>query len=167
MDLLQQRSAADGLEFIARHRASYNPFTTVFGGRDAAYVAYNDHRQAIVTKQLEPGLHVFSSAAELDLSSAKADRAHPRFAELKEQQSASSFSAIDLIDPLKAILADHSLRAGSDDPGDAICVHRESTGTVSASIAALSAPRARFETYFCPGPPCRNDFVAPVHLPVR
>jgi hypothetical protein len=167
MDLLRQRSAADGLRFVVEHRETYNPFTTVFADRDAAYVAFNDHRHEIVTKPLDAGLHAFSSAAELDLHSAKADLAHPRFAQLKEHPSANSSAAADLLDPLKSVLADHSLRPGSTDPGDALCVHRESTGTVSASVVALAAQAARFETYFCPGPPCRNDFTAPVHLAIR
>lgn len=167
MDLLHQRSAAAGMELIANHRETYNPFTTLFADRDAAYVAYNNHSREIITKRLDPGLHVFSSAAELDLNSAKADLAHPRFAQLKDGQIGRRPAAAELIDPLKAVLSDHSLRQGSNDPGDAICVHRESTGTVSASIVALSSPHARFETYFCPGPPCRNDFTAPVALSIR
>jgi len=68
---------------------------------------------------------------------------------------------------LRGVLADHTLRAGSNDPGDAICVHRETTGTVSSSVVALVAQRSRFETYFCPGPPCQNDFAGPVNLTIR
>ena len=85
MDLLQRRSVADSFEFIAEHREAYNPFTVIFADRNSAGVAYNNHEPRIVAKPLETGLHVFSSAAELDLNSAKADRAHPRFAQLKER----------------------------------------------------------------------------------
>jgi uncharacterized protein with NRDE domain len=167
MDLLQCRSVAAGREFIGAHRAAYNPFTLILADRQSAGVAYNNHEPRIITKRLEPGLHVFSSAAELDLNSAKADRAHPRFAQLKNNMMAGTAKPQGWLAPLRAVLADHSLRDGSQDPGDAICVHRETTGTVSSSVVALSAAHSRFETYFCPGPPCQNDFSGPVRLTIR
>ena len=167
MDLLQRRSFADAVEFIAGHQEVYNPFTVVFADRHSAGVAYNNHEPRIVAKPLEPGLHVFSSAAELDLNSAKADRAHPRFAQLKDSMAAGAVDAQDWLASLRAVLADHSLHDGSQDPSDAICVHREATGTVSSSVIALSAARARFESYFCAGPPCQKNFSGPVCLPIR
>jgi hypothetical protein len=130
-------------------------------------VAYNNHEPRIVARRLEPGLHVFSSAAELDLNSAKADRAHPRFAQLKDRIPVNATDPRDWLAEVRAVLADHSLRDGSDDSGDAICVHRETTGTVSSSVIVMSAVRSRFETYFCPGPPCQNSFTGPVSLAIR
>lgn len=167
MDMLQLRSLAEGFDFIAAHEAIYNPFTLIFADQKSAGVAYNNHEPRIVAKQLDPGLHVFSSAAELDLNSAKADRAHPRFAQLKDRMSVNAADAQDWLAELRVVLSDHTLHDGSDDPGDAICVHRETTGTVSSSIVALVAARARFETYFCPGPPCQNHFSGPVSLAIR
>ena len=167
MDLLQRRSVAEGCEFIDSHRAVYNPFTLIFADRHSAGVAFNNHEPIIITKRLDAGLHVFSSAAELDLNSAKADRAHPRFAQLKDFASLGATDLQDWIAPLRAVLADHSLQDGSQDPGDAICVHREATGTVSSSVVALTAARSSFETYFCPGPPCQNNFSGPVRLTIR
>jgi len=167
MDLLQRRSAAEGVQFIAGHSTAYNPFTVVFADRRSAWVAYNNHDGKIVSRQLEPGLHVFSSAAELDLKSAKADRAHPRFAQLKNRMPTACAEPESWLSDLGGVLADHTLREGSNDPGDAICVHRESTGTVSSSVVALAAARACFETFFCPGPPCQNKFLGPVSLAIR
>jgi uncharacterized protein with NRDE domain len=167
MDLLQRRSVADSFEFIAEHREAYNPFTVIFADRNSAGVAYNNHEPRIVAKPLEAGLDVLSSAAELDLNSAKADRAHPRFAQLKERMPLGGVGPQDSLAELRAVLADHSLHDGSQDPGDAICVHREATGTVSSSVVALTAPDSRFETYFCPGPPCQNQFSGPVTLAIR
>lgn len=167
MDMLQCWSVAEGFEFIAAHQAAYNPFTLMFADRQSAGVAYNNHEPRIVAKRLEPGLHVFSSAAELDLNSAKADRAHPRFAQLKECIATRAADPQHWLADVRAVLADHTLRDGSDDPGDAICVHREATGTVSSSVVALTAARPRFETYFCPGPPCQNYFSGPVTLTIR
>jgi len=167
MDLLQRRTVVEGFDFIAAHRQVYNPFTIVVADRQSAGVAYNNHEPRIIAKPLEAGLHVFSSAAELDLNSAKADRAHPRFAQLKERIPITAADPRDWLAELRAVLADHSLRDGSDDPGDAICVHREATGTVSSSVVALVAAPARFDTYFCPGPPCQNGFSGPVSLAIR
>ncbi len=167
MDLLQFRSVTDGVQFLAGHQVVYSPFTVVIADRQSAWVAYNHHEPRIVTKRLDTGLHVFSSAAELDLTSAKADRAHPRFVQLKACLPNDSADFASWLGALRGVLADHTLRAGSNDPGDAICVHRETTGTVSSSVVALVAQRSRFETYFCPGPPCQNDFAGPVNLTIR
>jgi len=167
MDMLRRRNVAEGFDFIAEHRAFYSPFTLIFADRISAGVAYNDHGLEIIAKRLDPGLHVFSSAAELDLNSAKADRAHPRFAQLKNDLTASPGGAGAWLTPLHALLADHTRREGSNDPGDAICVHRETTGTVSSSVIALSTTGACFESYFCPGPPCQNDFFGPVHFAIQ
>jgi uncharacterized protein with NRDE domain len=167
MDLLQKKSVAEGVGFIDGHRAVYNPFTVVFADHQSAWVAYNNHDSKIVIQRLDPGLHVFSSAAELDLNSAKADRAHPRFAQLKDRKPTARGEPESWLSELRGVLADHTLRDGSNDPGDAICVHRESTGTVSSSVVALAAARARFETFFCPGPPCQNKFIGPVSLAIR
>ena len=167
MDLLQRKSAAEGVQFIAGHSTAYNPFTVVFADRQSAWVAYNNHDSKIVSRRLEPGLHVFSSAAELDLNSAKADRAHPRFAHLKDRTLIGRAEPANWLSDLRAVLADHTLREGSIDPGDAICVHRETTGTVSSSVVALAAAHSRFDTFFCPGPPCQNSFTGPVSLAIR
>jgi len=167
MDLLQRRSVTEGFEFIAAHPAVYNPFTVVFADRQSAGVAYNNHEPRIVAQRLDPGLHVFSSAAELNLNSIKADRAHPRFAQLKERMAGDPSDVKNWIALLRAVLADHSLRDGSDDPGDAICVHRDTTGTVSSSIVALTDAGSNIESYFCPGPPCQNNFSGPVSLAIR
>ena len=167
MDLLQRKSVAEGVEFIDGHHAAYNPFTIVFADRQTAWVAYNNHDSKIISKPLDPGLHVFSSAAELDLNSAKADRAHPRFAQLKDRLPTGRAEPATWLSDLRAVLADHTLRDGSNDPGDAICVHRESTGTVSSSVVAMVAARSRFDTFFCPGPPCQNSFTGPLSLAIR
>jgi hypothetical protein len=82
MDILRLRSVDEGFAFITAHQAVYNPFTLVFADRHSAGVAHNNHA-AIFAKRLGAGVHVFSSAAELDLNSAKADRAHARFAHSK------------------------------------------------------------------------------------
>lgn len=165
MDLLRLNSASAAHKRIATDNHRYNPFTIVFADKLNAYVAYNDDA-AIIAQGLESGLHVFSSAAEVDLTSAKAERAHERFASVMSPIHAENSDTEQLLAPMQNVLSDHSLGDGSDNPGDAICVHRESTGTVSSSVIVLKAAQTRFETYFCPGPPCRNQFTAPLGLVV-
>ena len=167
LDLLKLESAAAGWEFIIAHTSLYNPFTVVIADKADAFVAYNNDGPQIIATRLEPGLQVFSSAAELDLSSAKADHAHERFALLKNRPLRNVSQPSAWLPELKDVLADHTLRDGSDDPGDAICVHRESSGTVSSSVIVYDQARSRFETFFCSGPPCQNQFGGPLTLDVR
>jgi uncharacterized protein with NRDE domain len=166
MELLHLRSAPAARQRIDADRYRYNPFTIVFADKQNAYVAYNDESK-IINQALQPGLHVFSSAAEFELHSAKAERAHERFASLMNPPSEQSKQPMEWLAPLQSILSDHSLSDGSDNPGDAICVHREASGTVSSSVIFLAQARGRFETFHCLGAPCRNSFDSEITLQVR
>ena len=157
MDLLIQNSATEAAEFLRNHRVRYNPFTVLFADRRAAYVAHNEN-QAILSEKLDAGLHVFSSAADFELHSSKARRAEALFAEVKNRVPVLGSDMPRSIRTLQAVLADHSLPTASTNPGDAICVHRQTSGTVSSSILFFSQSRSRFESYYCEGPPCRNVF---------
>jgi hypothetical protein len=165
MDLLMQNSAADATDFLRDHRLRYNPFTVLFADPRAAYVAHNED-QAIFSQKLDAGLHVFSSAADFELHSSKARRAETLFAGIKDRMPLLACDLPGSIRALQAVLADHSLPAASTNPGDAICVHRETSGTVSSSILFFSQSRSRFESYYCEGAPCRNVFGGPLGLDV-
>lgn len=165
MDLLARTSAADAHSFMCNHHSVYNPFTAVVADRREAYISYNAGEE-IVMQRLEPGLHVFSSAAEFDLHSAKADRAYSLFGQLAEKLRRMGSRDRAAITALHSVLGDHSLPAGSTDPGDAICVHRERSGTVSSSIVRFSSSDSRFEMFHCSGTPCRNSFGAAIQLEV-
>jgi uncharacterized protein with NRDE domain len=164
-DLLKCRSVADAESFLASHRRRYNPFTAVVADRRDALVVYNNG-PAIVREGLAPGLHVFSSAAEVDSRSAKANRAYSLFAKAGLGDRLRRRSGAEAIVALQPVLADHSSAVDSQDPGDAICVHREGSGTVSSSIVRLDVTESRFETIYCPGAPCRNFFGAALTLGV-
>ena len=165
-DLLTLKSASEGRDFTAAHDHPYNPFTVMFADRDAAFVTYNVGPK-LITRPLDRGLHVFSSAAEVDVHSGKADRAREKFASALANPSADHARPTDWIASLQPVLSDHSLDNGSEDPGDAICVHRDSSGTVSSSIIAYSLSESRFEMFHCTGPPCRNSFGDAAILEVR
>jgi len=166
MDLLARRSAAEAEFFICGHQASYNPFTALVADRHNAQVAYNVG-QRIMTQKLEPGLHVFSSAAEFDLHSAKADRAYRLFGEIGKDLRENDGGNTEAIAALRSVLGDHSLPDGSTDPGDAMCVHRDSSGTVSSSIVVFTPSKSRFQCFHCAGAPCRNFFGDAIELVIR
>jgi uncharacterized protein with NRDE domain len=166
VDILSFESARAASKFVRDHKFRYNPFTLLFADRHNGYVSYNDEER-IITQKIEKGLHVFSSAAEFEMHSAKADRAYALFARLSSRVRPTNGIASESIAALQAVLADHSLGADSDDPGDAICVHRETSGTVSSSIIYFSKSESRFHSLFCPGAPCRNSFGDALTLDVR
>jgi hypothetical protein len=116
---------------------------------------------------LQPGLHVFSSAVEFDLNSVKAERAHQRFAGLINPLSNNNKQPKEWLPALQDILSDHSVSDGSNNPGDAICVHRDASGTVSSSVIFLAQAQSQFETFHCLGAPCRNAFDSEIRLKVR
>jgi uncharacterized protein with NRDE domain len=164
-DVLRFEAARAASEFIREHEFRYNPFTLLFADRHEGYVSYNNEK-TIITQKIAKGLHVFSSAAEFEMHSAKADRAYALFAALASVQPTNGI-ALESIAALQTVLADHSLSPNSDDPGDAICVHRETSGTVSSSIIYFSRSESRIHTFFCPGAPCRNSFGEALALDVR
>jgi uncharacterized protein with NRDE domain len=166
MDLLARRSAANADSWLRTHSASYNPFTALVADRHDAFVSYNS-QQGIVTERLNPGLHVFSSAADFDLHSSKADRAYQLFGAVTDVLRRSQEADRDAVAALHTVLRDHSLPPGSADPGDAICVHRAGSGTVSATIALLPADFSSFRFAHCSGPPCENSFGAALELEIQ
>ena len=166
MDLLSHRSAAKAESFIRDHQGSYNPFTALVADRGNAHVAYNIGRM-IMTQKLEPGLHVFSSAAEFDLHSAKAERAYRLFGAIGKDLRENVDGNSEAIAALRSALGDHSLPDGSTDPGDAVCVHRDSSGTVSSTIVLFTPSESRSLIFHCAGAPCRNFFADSIELEIR
>lgn len=163
MDLLALRSAAEAREFLCCHEENYNPFTVVYVDPEGAGVAFND-KESIAVRALNAGLHVFSSAAAVDTASGKADRAYGRFLSWATGSPAQKQSG-DWLGGLKRLLGDHTMLS-DDDPRDAICVHGTESGTVSSSIIHFSVMQRRFESYYCAGAPCQNQFAAPLALVV-
>ncbi|MET0585323.1 MAG: NRDE family protein [Candidatus Binatia bacterium] len=166
MDLLRCSSSAAAEVFMENHQVRYNPFSLLCADRNDAFVSYNDE-QKIISQKLPAGLHVFSSAAEFDLHSAKAERAYALFGDAKIRARLGRGDLSHAVAGLQGVLADHSLAPGSDNPGDAICVHRDSSGTVSSSIVFFAEPQSRFVTFYCAGAPCRNSFGAGPTLVVQ
>ena len=163
MDLLHQSSADEANDFIERQPDEYNPFTLLFADSISAYVAHNDNDK-ILSEKLDPGLHVYSSAADFDLPSGKARRAQALFAEFETAARHGGMDMTEAVTTLQPVLADHTFGPASGNPGDAICVHREESGTVSSSIVFFSQSKSRFTSFYCDGPPCRNAFSTALKL---
>jgi uncharacterized protein with NRDE domain len=163
LDLLRLRTASAAIEFLGCHRETYNPFTLLYADEKSAGIAFNQEDR-IMLRSLSPGLQVFSSAAEVDTASGKADRAGSRFlagaAELSPQIESSAW-----LDRFKTLLGGHTC-ISEEQPRDAVCVHGPESGTVSSSVIVFSATQRRFETYFCAGPPCQSAFAGPLLMDV-
>lgn len=155
LDALQCRSVTEAMDLLAPASGLvYRPFTLVCADRQKAWAAYNTDR-SVDRIELENGLHVFSNSFETDAAPGKAGRAHSAFSELgRTAQPALSH----LVGELSGMLADHSLGGGSTDVRDAVCVHGDASGTVSASIVVYAGAERRFRTFYCPGKPCQMEF---------
>lgn len=163
LDLLRLRGAAQASEFLRGHQEIYNPFTVLYADPKSACVAFN-HDNRINLSSLNSGLHVFSSAAEIDTASGKADRAYNRFMACTAEFSPGEQSGLWLSN-FKTLLADHTA-VSEEFSRDAVCVHGPESGTVSSSIIYYSVVQRQFVTYFCAGAPCQKSFGAPLALDV-
>jgi uncharacterized protein with NRDE domain len=157
LDLLMQRTALAGVEFVAEHREHYQPFTLVFGDSSNAFFAFNANGDIQVVK-LEPGLHVFNNAGMHDEYSEKRQRAYALFSAVKPEEKSFSRSISSCLANFRSVLSDHTLGSSPGDPREAICVHSEISGTVSSSVIFFSAPARQFRTFYSGGPPCQNNF---------
>jgi uncharacterized protein with NRDE domain len=166
LDLLHRSSAAEARQLTQRQDESYQPFTVLCADADEAWMAYNTDRE-VRTQRLADGLHVLSNTADFNIRSAKIDRAYARFAEVASDSMQSSQSATEMVCSLRNVLADHALGSGSQDPREAICVHGDTSGTVSSTIIFYSQPERRFYVFDCPGPPCLGSFGEALALDLR
>ncbi len=166
LDLLRVNSAAAACALLRDHEQNYQPFTVVFADANEAWAAYNND-QEIKLHPVDGGLHVFSSAAEFDAHSEKADRAYDQFARLVNGIKAAFDQPSAWLGQIQTVLGDHSLGDETRDPRDAICVHGEVSGTVCSSIILYSRAGRRFTTYYCDGAPCQNSFGPPLTLNLR
>jgi uncharacterized protein with NRDE domain len=163
VDLLSFKTAAAACAFVAAHPDMYQPFTLVFSDLKEAWMAFNE-QEKIIPVQLGEGLHVFSSAALHDEHTEKKQRAYQLFTGLTATLNKNLESSSAWIYSLARVLSDHRLGNASSDPKEAICVHSETSGTVSASIVVYSKNPRRVRTFYCAGAPCRNNFSAPIDL---
>jgi len=167
LDLLALDSAACAEAYLHESRNSvYQPFTLVFADEAQAWTAAN-FGERIEAAKLEPGLHVFSNTGTHDERSEKGTRAYALFSALFLTSEAKLDDTPAFLLRLTKILGDHSSGNNSADPREAICVHGETSGTVSSSVVTYSKLNKQFRTFYCLGPPCQNSFNECLRLAVR
>jgi uncharacterized protein with NRDE domain len=166
LDLLRLQSVAEARTWVHQLKETFEPFTVLFADPEEAWVAYNSGPQ-VKTYKLTEGLHVFSNAAAFEMRSEKVDRAHLQFARLLEEPQAGCCDKAAWVRFLRIALGDHTLGNGSNDPKEAICVHGDTSGTVSSTIIIYAQAAARWYLFNCPGSPCQRSFGDALELAVR
>lgn len=168
LDLLALESAAHAAVYLQEHQgAIYQPFTLVLADAAGAWTASN-FEDGMQTANLNRGLHVFSNTGAHDEGSEKNSRAYALFdAASAAESKGKPTQAGGWVTRLAKVLSDHNAGGNSDDPREALCVHGELSGTVSASILLYSRKERQFHTFYCPGSPCRNSFIECQHIAIR
>lgn len=166
LDVLKARNPAQACAFLHTEKGSaYQPFNLLIANAEEAYVSYN-RQDEISCFRLKRGLHIISNTSVYESHPKKLEHAVALFTNAKEgflpAQEVSFWIA-----PLKHALSDHAVGKDFADPKDAICVHTEAYGTVSSSLIFYDAMDKSFRTYFAPGPPCRENYGAPLSLKVQ
>jgi uncharacterized protein with NRDE domain len=154
LDLLGLESATQSAYLLEQQAAVYQPFTVVFADRTGAWTASNFGRH-IQTTKLNTNLHVFSNTGTDAGRSEKHSRAYALFDDVVSRPAGKT---ADLVLSFAGVLSDHHLGNDSSDPKDAICVHGDISGTVSSTVLVYSPIEKQFQTYYCPGAPCRHSF---------
>ncbi len=129
----------------------YNPFNLLVMGSKRALVGHGAGGDRLDIVELQPGTHLLS-VHDVD------DADHSKEVRIRENldRALSSVRLADAcVEAMTTLLRDHG--SNSHDGRDAVCIHGEKYGTVSASVVASSAERTL--TYrHAPGKPCIHDF---------
>jgi hypothetical protein len=136
--------------------ADYNPFTLLHADRDAARIGRHTDGPVEV-RALVPGVDVMVSAIG-------ADHARWRSEYVVGALDVAKLAALEapaLCAALQAVLRHHAA-AGSRD--DAICRHRDDSGTVSSFVALLGPDLAMSQLHCALGAPCCAHYVDYSHL---
>lgn len=172
-DILGTKEPAEAWALLRREKGSnYQPFNLLFANAKEAFVAHNI-RDKIECIKLDKGLHVIGNSSIYDSVSAKTNHAHTLFfdAEIQLRKGINrsffkrwfggglpAWDQPSFILLFKRILGNHSLRRGSKDPRDAICVHAGNYGTLSSTVIFYMLSEKRFFYHHASAPPCRSEF---------
>jgi uncharacterized protein with NRDE domain len=130
--------------------ADYNPFNVVLLDARSAFVGHGAGGDHLEVVELQPGAHVLC-VHDLDT---KAHIKERRIHLLLSGALRDAYTASEAADAMTAILRDHA--TGTGDVRDAVCIHGEQYGTVSASVVVGSASRASYR--HASGRPCVTHF---------
>ena len=134
----------------------YNPFNLLVIDSGAALVGHAAGAEELRVVELEPGLHVLC-VHDVD------DARHSKEVRIRERLSHDLHDVHQAgvcVSRMTALLGDHDTAGGDD--RDAVCIHGDEYGTVSAS-AVWKERSGRLQYTHAPGRPCVTPFV-PVAL---
>jgi uncharacterized protein with NRDE domain len=140
------RAALEGIR-----PSDYNPFNVVAVDSDLALVGHWTEGGHVELIALQPGFHVLSVHDVDDTAHVKERRVR----QMLEARTAGVTSAEACAAAMTSVLRDHG--ADASDPRDAVCIHGETYGTVSASLV-IARGGGRPEYSHAPGRPCTTLF---------
>jgi uncharacterized protein with NRDE domain len=149
LDALAQASPSALLDWLREEtrRQPYNPFNLFWSDGASAHTAY--WRDALDIEPLSPGFHALANGSRFnDWTVPRVSRARHLLAGVEEEPIDEAMKR------LKSACSDHGER-----PEEALCVHREETGTVSSTLLALRPSAVGTSVYwYADGPPCSHPF---------
>jgi uncharacterized protein with NRDE domain len=131
--------------------ADYNPFNVLVLDADSALVGHGGGGESLDVVELGPGVHVLC-VHNVD------DTGHAKEALLRERLGKALRgvrSTTECVDTMTALLGDHATDEG--EAHDAVCIHSDTYGTVSASLV-ISTAGGTMSFRHAPGRPCVSDF---------
>ncbi len=148
-EALKQSSALEVKDLVEEELAQvqYNPFNLIYADRGRAFATH--HGEETKTLELEGDVHIL---ANLDVD----DESQPRVQRAKEIVAELDLTEVDsAVQELEKLAADHE-----EVKGQSICLHRDSAGTVSSTIIAVSDgfPAGSLFLY-SPQSPCQSEYV--------
>ena len=155
-DALAQPSADAAASMVedAVRDHEYAGFNLVLADAESAYLLEWDGR--LLTRELEPGVHVVVNVGASDAPAIPVENAE-RGQEQAEDAAAVRTELLPYPDEESDGWLDRAARVLGDHEFG-VCVHENGFGTVSATLLSLGVDGARME--FADGPPCETAFEA-------
>lgn len=147
-EALRQSSALEVKDLVEEELAQvkYNPFNLVYADRGRAFVTH--YGQETRTLELEGDVHIL---ANMDVD----DDSQPRIRRAKGIVAGLDLTEMEqAVENLERLAADHE-----EVEGQSICLHRDSTGTVSSTIIAVSEEFPTGSLFLhSPQSPCQSEY---------
>jgi uncharacterized protein with NRDE domain len=166
LDMLRAKDITDTHQRLERDDGSkYQPFLLLIASPEAAFVAFNSGGE-IERRELDAGLHVFSNTSFTDSRGGKLDHARELFStaetSLRMHLKGPRAQLDAAVGILRGVLSSHDSANNSQEPQDAICVHKAAAdyGTVSSSVIFYARDEKKFRFYHASGAPCRGGYQA-------
>lgn len=151
LELLRSAATDERQTMESIRPSDYNPFNLLVMGAQRALVGHGAGGEQLEIVELQPGTHLLC-VHDVD------DAGHAKEARIREHldQALSGVRLADAcLEAMATLLRDHG--TNSHEGRDAVCIHGDRYGTVSASLVTSRAGRTL--TYrHAAGKPCIHDF---------